>query len=268
MNKRPSRKAPLVPGEYAGDPPRRPFVVPPGGSHPAPEEDPYLKLLLDRMDDAKQRGQAETKPPASSFLSRLPIWRVAPPDPLERSSTPLHDLYQICTSDQHNPYEAWRAVLLSADARVPVPPWAAEVLRNLWQRRHKDKNINLDVEFGFKAKGRGKDKTSQVYRTLLARRTELSMGCIWLLTLLGYTLEQACEMEARRIRADNRTWNRTDYDVHYPVSERDIAGSLQTEFRKWKKTDAARIATVTEQWTRPDIEAHRVEFLACFPPAE
>lgn len=288
-------KRPLVPLDYRGTPRRRPFVIPPEGS-PPPPEDPYLKVLEEAMRARAQRRDKPSRPPAAagdpsvirapdviltgdsesrSILSRLPVLRTTVSEPLEPSANPLVDLHQLHTAEHQTPYDAWRAVLLSGEAGVPTPPWAVSMFRDLWKRRHQNKKVDLDSEFGFSGK-RGK-KTSQAEQLLRARRTELSMSCIWLLTLCNHEPEQACEMEARRILADNGVWNRTDYEVTYDFTAKHndkadtviyrIAGSLETEWKEWKRGNTHRINAVMERHAREWLKENGEEFIAIFPPA-
>lgn len=184
---------------------------------------------------------------------------------------PIEALMALHRKRVKTPRDAWRAMIHSGAADLPAPPWAAVIFGDVWIARHRNPDIDLNKVFGFIGWKQG--ETSQAEREMLDKRNDVSMLNVWRLTLLGRTVESACDMEAGRAQREGAAWNRSLYDIvpdlraadpDVAAQKRDrFAGSLRTMFYRWR-TDIEKDPTF-KTVVLADLAQHKDEFLANFP---
>ena len=132
----------------------------------------------------------------------------------------LLKLYILDAKSEKSPLDCIQAFLSCATVQVPPPEWAADKIDAIFKDRMSGKLRNLDKAFDFK-------------RPLVERRNERLMLDIWRLRLLKYTLDEACDLVARRLLSSSE-WNQSGFDISFrskkPIDFHRLTGTLRTMY--------------------------------------
>lgn len=177
-----------------------------------------------------------------------------------------------------HPLDAHTATLLAGEARLPAPPWAIAILKEIQEAKIQNQKVDLNQRLGFTAQGSG--RTSEAERRARENIADESRKRIWGLSLLNYSIKKACWMEAGRMQ-QLAGWNTTDYDLEPDLGSRSkdldvrarqlhdkrlaFAELLRKDYYKWRTPIETDADSEVRRYFLQCLADTREQFLAQFP---
>lgn len=159
-----------------------------------------------------------------------------------------------------NPVYSIEAFLIAHENGIYPPMWVLNFIADKLREFHKVMGKkSLDAVFGFK-KGRGqkgKGATPLFKKLCEDERDEILHLHVFRLTLLGYTIEDASEMVARKLE-ETKGWDKTELKL------KSLKGSVIGDRYKKKWTKIYNDKTFKEA-SKKWLTDHKDEFLKSFP---
>ena len=178
------------------------------------------------------------------------------PENLTEIKEHLLELVILETKQKKSPLDCIQAFLSSATARVPAPLWAADQFWSILKDRMMGKIKSLD-------------KVLELEKPHRARRDERLMLDVWRLRQLGYPLDEACQLVAKRLLL-TPDWNQTGFNISFQTKDVDdyerLAATLRTMYYRdgWNKT-LNNLDNDTKAKVSKKLDQDRNTFLSQFP---
>ena len=120
--------------------------------------------------------------------------------------------------------DAIEAMVASSFMGISTPEWAVVMLAKISNDRLLGNIQGLDKAFGFVGEN---NHTPGIKKRAYRQRDEMLMTDIFRLQLLNFSIDQACEMVAKKVLI-SRKWNQTCYELGFNATE---PGSLKSTLR-------------------------------------
>ena len=188
---------------------------------PEPTYEEQVKTIRTKLDE-----------PTPYMLAIRKEWNQAASEAKRKA---LWNLTWLELLEPKTPLGAWRAVILSHTAGLPVPQWAAEMFMNIFGGYIRGEICDLGIAFGLRGE---QGKTAELRRRLLERRDEELCLHIRMLILSGKRVGEACLKVAKRIaRTPASELNETFYTlIPQEIKPQTFAKTLVKIYSKWEAT--------------------------------
>jgi len=167
----------------------------------------------------------------------------------------LVGLLALGTKPEKTNFDAYRAMILCIHADVPIPEWAGRVILK-GDEAYRGELKSLEQFYGLKRQGRP-NKSFEAEQHYTGMYLENLCLDVWRLTLLDYSVMEACRMVARRLKS---CW---EQENGYYALRKLNGSSLRTKYYKWQRGIGDTLKRF-ESDTREHLLQHREKYLSQF----
>lgn len=213
---------------------------------------PYSRMLRTKI----QQVELLRQPPQPDFDRWLDV------------TAPLLELLSLDNQLTHHPIDAIDAVIKSERAKVPPPPWASDIFKNILHKwMFEVEGFDLNKEFGVKPGGRG--LTPEGLARQLALRDDLLATNVLKLVHLGKPVLAACRAVALWF-LDHPWWSNIAFQVrpyrrHEDRGKQDrveqFAKTVKKLYYRYRKTHHVNDTEALVDLENPEFRAEHIATL-------